>query len=367
MMREGLRPLSSYIGIATAAYSAQNPDATALPEEVQTMLRGVQAYYAHPYKAQRGALDIVWQEGELSIGAVPEHEYKSAQPTLLLIPSLVNKADILDLLPQRSMLRWFAGQGIDPYLLDWGNSVDDAGQQSMEAVVQERLVPALEFLQQHNGGAPVHALGYCMGGTVLVGAATKAQGVLASVTCLAAPWDFHGGQQALLNRVKFWAPSAFPAIAEKGLLPVEWLQTLFASLDPTMMIEKFTKFAQMDPESERAELFIAVEDWLNDGVSLPADLAQHCIRNWFLKNEPMRGEWELGEAFVHPEDIECPVLVVASDKDRLVEYDSAAALAQQLKHPTIINPSCGHIGMIAGRSSVEKVWQPIAAWIYKHS
>ena len=39
---------------------------------------------------------------------------------MLFVPSLINRAYVLDLLPERSMLRWLATRGIRPLLLDWG-------------------------------------------------------------------------------------------------------------------------------------------------------------------------------------------------------------------------------------------------------
>jgi polyhydroxyalkanoate synthase len=335
--------------------------AAGLPEDIARMLLGVQRYQAHPYKAPDMPLTTAWQAGNVALRSIPGHDYRQGRPAIVLVPSLINKAQILDLLPERSMLRWLAGQQINPYLLDWGDVCGDPAQQDMDGIILERLIPALEFVQQHAGN--VHALGYCMGGTILTAAAARMKMPLQSIVLLAAPWDFHGGTQALLHRVQFWAPSAFPAIEEKGVLTVDWLQMIFASLDPMMTVRKFANFAAMEEDSEDARLFVTVEDWLNDGVDLPAAVAVHCIRDWFLENRPGRGTWNVSGKAVRPENIKCPALIIASDRDRLVEFATAGALQEKIKHARILKPDCGHIGMIAGRESVEKVWGPVAAWI----
>lgn len=369
-MRKGLSPLSVYISMAAAAwpehvpseFSAASDVPENLPEELQKMLLGIQRYYQHDFEVERLPLDTVWQQGSVSVNAVPGHEYNRAHEAIILIPSMINKSYILDLMEGRSMLRWMAARGLDPYLLDWGEVEGDEAQKNLSGTVKDRLVPALTFLHAHHG-SKVHALGYCMGGTILLGAATLAQHHLKSITMLAAPWDFHAGSQMLLNRVKFWAPSAFPMIEEKGVLSVDWIQTLFASLDPVATAKKFAAFYDMDDDAPEAQIFIAVEDWLNDGVCLPAASAQHCIKDWFLHNHTYAGTWEIGSHLVRPSDIKIPVLIVASKRDRLVEYESGAALAEQIKHAKIINPNCGHIGMIAGGKAVQKVWGPIADWV----
>lgn len=372
-MRRGLNPLPVYIGMAAAAWPDSMPHDFSgiselpkdLPQELQQMLLGIQKYYQCEIETERLPLEPVWLEGEVSVNAVPGHDYNDDKPVILLIPSMINKSYILDLMEGRSMLRWFAAQGLNPYLLDWGDVIEDAGQQDIESSVVQRLVPAIEFLHKHHG-RKIHAMGYCMGGTILIGGAKLAEDYLASIIALAAPWDFHAGTKALLSRIQFWAPTAFPMIEDKGYLSVEWIQTLFASLDPKATAKKFAAFSGMDEQSERARIFVAVEDWLNDGVRLPSETAYTCIRDWFFNNHPYLGEWKIDGMIIHPEDIEVPALVIASSRDRLVEYDSAVALSEAMRRSKTINPKCGHIGMIAGNHSIEKVWQPIVDWVKQH-
>ncbi len=369
-IRHGLRPLSVQIGMAMAEYAGHyaalkeggDLPSENLPDDIQNMLLGIQKYQTHNYVRSDLPLDVVWQSGQIFIGGIQGHDYSGAGDVVLLVPSLINKSYIFDLNEERSMLRWLAAQGFHPYLLSWGEPMQDAGQATMEGIVLDRLVPALTFLSQHTA-QNIHALGYCMGGTLLAAAAAHQGDALKSIILLAAPWDFHGGGQALLNRVQFWAPSAFPAIEEKGTLGVDWIQTVFASLDPAAAMRKFSRFLEMEGDSDQVRLFVAVEDWLNDGVDLPGAVAQHCIRDWFLGNVPARGGWYLDEQAVKPENITVPALVIASDKDRLVEYETASILADKIPNATLLNPSCGHIGVIAGRHSVAHVWEPLAQWI----
>jgi polyhydroxyalkanoate synthase subunit PhaC len=263
-------------------------------------------------------------------------------------------------MPERSLLRWLDAQRINAALLDWGDPVEDGDMSDIDAAIGRRLVPAIRYLAQQNNG-PIHVLGYCMGGTILASAAQDAAADIKSLIFLAAPWDFHAGTQALLNRVRFWAPSAGPMIAEKGFLPMDWMQTVFASLHPISAAQKYADFAAMDQESDAAKLFVAVEDWLNDGVDLPAAIAQQPINEWFLQNKPGLGEW--GD----PAQIAAPSLILTSRKDRLVDYETAAALAKKIPGAKLVDSGCGHIGMMAGRDAIEKAWTPIAGWVKKHS
>ena len=362
-MRTGPEPLSIHISLATAALAQMLPDDRGKQEEgLQKMLTGIRAYQLYPHPQKKLKTRALWQSGTVSIQGTENLQKKSGRPVMLLVPSLVNKSYILDLMESRSMLRWLNAQGIEAYLLDWGDVTGDPFQQNIEDLILERFVKAIAFLHEHTGQR-ITVMGYCMGGTILTGAAMHARDMLQGCIYLAAPWDFHTGAQALLNRVKFWAPSAFPLIAEKEMLPVSWTQTVFASLDPFMTLQKFSNFADMEAGSEEADLFVAVEDWLNDGNDLPGAAAQQVINDWFLQNYTAQKKWQLGGQNVDPALLKMPSLVIASDKDRLVEFETAKALYDALPGAQLLNPGCGHIGMIAGRNAVEKVWRPMAEWV----
>lgn len=386
-MRTGPSPLAAHIGLATAQKSYEdilghvsvlnqnekNPEIFSVPGQtskaIQDMLLGIQKYHAHPYVSKRDDLETIWQKGEVRILRPAQKSKKNnpdtRKPLVVLVPSLINGANILDLMPEQSLLHWLCAQEIDAVLLDWGESCADTGMQNLHDVITQRLVPALCFLREFNRDN-FHALGYCMGGTMLAGAACQKEAGLQSLIMLAAPWDFHAGSQALLQRIQFWAPTVLTALQEKDFLPPEWLQVLFASLDPALTAQKFARFNGMDQKSAEARIFVAVEDWLNNGLALPSNLARQCIKNWFLDNDPGRGCWQIKGEIIAPEKIKCPVFVIASDKDRLVELPSARSFQNDNSKSAFLNPACGHISMMAGRQCRKKVWEPIAKWIHSY-
>ena len=366
-MRRGLHPLPAHIAMAIASYgrtAVPGADFAAdLPDDLKGMLQGIRKYQEFPQGDFRAKLEEVWRAGSASLQTIPGHAGDlQHRPAIVLLPSLVNRSYILDLLPERSLLRYFATQGFAPLLLDWGDTQNDPGQRDLDSVLQERLLPALQHAAKISGGR-IHVLGYCMAGTMLAGAALAAQDLLRALIFLAAPWDFHAGGQGLLQQVQFWAPSAFPLMAEKSYLPVECIQTLFAALDPQMTAKKFARFAAMPEDGAEEKIFVAVEDWLNDGVALPAALAQQCIGDWFLKNTPGNGTWAVGGEPVDLRRIKIPALVVASSRDRLVEQQTSLPLQQEIGGARLIDPACGHIGMIAGGQAVETVWAPMVEWL----
>lgn len=138
---------------------------------------------------------------------------------------------------------------------------------------------------------------------------------------------------------------------------------MFASVNAERNIHKFIDFSKMDQDGDQARLFVAVEDWLNDGVDLPGALARTCVVDWYGQNKPANGGWMVNGVAVDPTTTKQPVLVVTSSTDRLVPEKSALALARLIPDCQTVTTTCGHIGMMTGRRAEAEVWRPIADWI----
>ena len=77
-------------------------------------------------------------------------------------------------------------------------------------------------------------------------------------------------------------------------------------LDPFLGVRKFTAFGTAEPDTARADAFVALEDWLNDGAPLTANVARTCLRDWYGANAPARGDWSVGGVAVAPQHFSKP-------------------------------------------------------------
>lgn len=369
------RDLRQRLGRSAAAEDAPvppeafGPFTRALDREMRRrlddFLTGVERYRRHPYQRDLDAAPTVWKEGTtelLDIGG--------AGKPVLFVPSLVNRGYILDLSWRKSLVRWLAGQGGDnvggggirPFLLEWGYPAATEREFTMSDVVAGRLVRALEATCARVGG-PVTLVGYCMGGLLALGAALRRPDLVSAYVALATPWDFHADDEAAAQRTAALITPFEPAMRLLGELPVDGVQSLFATLDPLLALKKFSRFAHMDVATDESDDFVALEDWLNDGVSLPAGIARECLSGWYGANTPGRGEWRVADAAVRPGDLRCPALVIVPARDRIVPPASAAALGAAIPHATTCRPALGHIGMIVSGGAKPKVWAPLREWL----
>ncbi len=221
----------------------------------------------------------------------------------------------------------------------------------------------MDFVKVKFVGTPIHLFGYCMGGTLCVALSHFRQQDFKSFVAVATPWNFHEGlglaAKNFLNNEAFWS-ALLSGFQE---LPVDILQAFFTSLDPNLCMNKFELFDRMDQASERATVFVALEDWLNDGVPLAPKVAQACFVSWYGENAPSNGQWSVGAELINPKNITIPSLIAVPSADKIVPPASAKELALQLPNSELLTVGNGHIGMMVGRGARQNLWQDVIDWI----
>ncbi|MCK5375188.1 MAG: hypothetical protein KAJ40_07880 [Alphaproteobacteria bacterium] len=391
-MRDGPHPLLVYLGLAAAnseGIQGFMPQRMSVYSQKQLteMIRGIQMYQKHTHYQERLKTQQVWQSGTVKIlkpSGISACVNESKAVPLLLIPSLINKSYIMDLAEEYSLLRWLNKKGIPTYLLDWGNiaSEEENTTLSIAQLLRNKLSCAVEALSEIHA-SPIDVLGYCMGGTLLAGSLHILSQNVRKAVFLATPWDFYvtsldneekikgepllNASQDLAEMVRNWAPISLPAVKEKGRLPKEYTQSLFAALGARGAVHKFIKFVSMSSDAPETKLFVSAEDWLNDGLDLPGRIAHECIQGWFLDNEPAKGLWYIDDHCVNPNTFDLPCLMIAARKDSLVPFPNAYALYEQIpqRWRYLISPDTGHVGLIIGKNAVKDVWQPLLHWLRK--
>jgi polyhydroxyalkanoate synthase len=347
-----------------------------IASRLRATVRGLEIWQAHPYRRSLVDPPTIWQDGctrLLDYGATPESAGPAGVP-LLVVPSLINRAYVLDLVPGRSMLRWLAAQGFRPLLLDWGTPDLAERGFDLETYGRRRLLPALARVRALAGGAPVPVMGYCMGGTLAVGLAARRPDEISGLVCVGAPWDFAstrgiaGGFRALIRAEGAERTDALldQLGAAFGHVPVDLLQTVFALVNPMQASLKFQKLARLDPNGAAARLFVAFEDWLADGVPMPAGAAKDLLVNWQIRNHTATGGWRFLGGVVDPGAVAAPALVFVGERDTIAPPSLADALGAAVPRARVLKPRTGHVGMIVGSAARSQVWRPTANFLAAH-
>ncbi|MFC3711639.1 alpha/beta hydrolase [Sphingoaurantiacus capsulatus] len=327
----GPHPLPAFLQIVAEAVGGDRG-------RIATVLAGVRAYQAHPYRRDLPAPPTVAQ-----VGSVRLLDYGGSGRPVVFVPSLVNPPSVLDLAPGNSLLRWLAGEGLRPLLVDWGHPGQAERGLSIDGYIDERLQPLLRAVE-----SPA-VVGYCLGGTMALAAALREPPE--RLVLMAVPWNFEGYGEQRQELAGAWCDMA--ATAEPlGAVPMDLIQPLFWQLDPAGTAAKYERLGRLDPDSDEARAFVALEDWANDGPPLSLPVARQCFEGFYGDNAPGRGAWR-GD----PASLPCPVLNLVSTRDRIVPAGAAPAVG------TRVDIDAGHVGMVVGAKARKLLWEPLRDWL----
>ena len=283
-------------------------------------------------------------------GRAAIRDFGGSGPAVLFVPSLINPPDVLDIAPERSLLRWLAGQGVRPLLLDWGAPQTHEADLSVAGHVETMLLPLIDAI-----GAPVTLAGYCLGGTMALAAAALRP--VSGLALIATPWRFRDYPDSTREALADLWRTAEPATGALGVLPMEILQAAFWRLDPKRTIAKYEAHGARDPVDPQSQAFVRLEDWANDGPPLTRGAARELFLHMFAGDRPGKGEWQVGATTIDPTALTMPVLEIASTTDHIVPAATSPGVGER------IDLALGHVGMIVGSRAKPSLWEPLAKWL----
>jgi polyhydroxyalkanoate synthase subunit PhaC len=323
------------------------------------VLAGLRRYQHTPRAERLRKREVVARVGRTTLqklaGAPAASQF--AAP-LVLIPSLINPPDVLDLAADRSLMQFLAAQGHDVHLVDWGEPEPGDRSEGLAGHIEQRLLPLLGTLPAQ----PI-LLGYCLGGTIAIGAASvmaAAGSPARALISIAAPWDFSAYDADFRDQVTRIWHEAQSTCTLLGLVPMEVLQTGFWALDAERTVRKYADFGALPSDDPRIDAFMSLEDWANAGAPLTLSAGRDLLEGCYRNNLTGRGAWQIGSVTADPKACACPSLAVSSTRDRIVPAN-AAPWAHDTRALDL-----GHVGMMVGSKAITTLWEPLAAWLSLH-
>jgi len=294
------------------------------------------------------------------------------QTPVVLVPSLINRHYVLDLLPGKSFVEHLVELGHDVWMIDWGRPGDEDRFLSFDDVCERALGRVLRLVTRQSGRAP-HLLGYCLGGTLAAIHAAAHPERVRTLTALAAPIGFRDdGLLATWTRTpSFDVDTLVDAL---GNVPWQLMQGAFHLLRPTLTLSKLVFLADRAAQTEAAafdelqEGFLALETWGNDNVSIPGEFYRRYIHELYRGDALLAGTFRLGGGPADLARIRCPTLAVTFEQDSIVPWRSCAVILDRVGSPVKhhLHQPGGHVGGFVSRSAARRVWPPIAAFFAAH-
>lgn len=282
---------------------------------------------------------------------------------VLLVPSLINRHYILDLIPEKSFVQYLLAQGHDVYIIDWGTPGDEDRLLGLDDYCDTYLGRAVRTVARRSSTDKTHLLGYCLGGTMTAIYAAADSGDLDTMALMAAPVDFHDdGLLSIWGRTDSIDVDAI--VDAFGNMPWPLMQLGFHLLRPTMNLSKAVYALDKGTDDRFLEGFLALETWSNDNVSFPGKAFREYIDKLYRQNQLVNDEFALSGRRIVLSDIDCPVLNISFEHDHIVPAESATALNEHIDDELLnhVHLYGGHVGSVVSSKASDNLWPLISQW-----
>ena len=311
--------------------------------------------------------DLVWQSDKVKMyhyrrpeGAPP---VRCATPVLVSF-AMLNRHDVLDLQPDRSLMRKLLLEGLDIYIMDWGYPTRADRYLTMEDYIDGYMNDAVDFLRKHHRVDSIHKMGICQAGTYSMIYAALYPEKFKTLTTYVAPFDFEQGDKCMLFKwTKYVDVDAI--IEANGAVPGEMIDAAFGMLKPSMGMSKY--FGVMDSLEDKDKMlnFLRMEHWKSDLPAMPGEMYRKYIKDLFRDNLLIKGEFKLGGRTVNLKNVTMPYLNVYATEDNIIPNDSTLAVMDKIgsKDKQEYAFPGGHIGVFVGSKSQKELAPAVAKWV----
>jgi polyhydroxyalkanoate synthase len=271
---------------------------------------------------------VVWRNSLCELLQYSSSTAQVAREPLLIVPSWIMKYYVLDLQPHNSLIRYLVGEGYTVFTISWRNPGAEARDVGLNDYLSHGLLAAFDEVRARCSGEAVHAVGYCLGGTLLaIAAATLARdgraGELRTVTLLAAQTDFTDPGELGL----FIDASALAALDslmwEQGFLDGAQMAAAFQLLNARDLIwSRVMSEYLLGRRSKPSDLMA----WNADTTRMPYRMHSEYLTQLFLHNDLAEGRYCVGGRPVALSDIAQPMFVVGTERDHVSPWRSVYKL-----------------------------------------
>ena len=342
--------------------------------------RGMELFLEPPdFSVGTTPSEIIFTEDKMKlIHYIPAVEKPYAVP-VLVVYALVNRYYILDLQPDKSVIKKLLDEGFDVYIIDWGYPSGTDRYLTIDDYVNGYINNAVDKIKERSGLDKITLFGVCQGGTFSVMYAALHPEKIKNLVTLVSPVNFDT-DKGLLH---IWARSldVDKIVDYYGIVPGDFLNAGFLLTDPfRLMIDKYVGlFEKIECETddgqcelrneETVKNFLRMEKWIFDSPDQAGETFRQFFKDCYQKNLLIKNKMVIGKTTVDLKKISMPLLNVMAEFDHLVPNEASKPLNDAVSSSDkemLVFPT-GHIGIFVGSRSQKDVCPRISEWLKPRS
>ena len=221
------------------------------------------------------------------------------------------------------MVKYLLDQGFTVFMISWCNPTADQADLSLEDYRERGVMSALDAVNAILPEAKVHAVGYCLGGTILgIAAATMAREKderFASVSLMAAQVDFAEAGELLLFLDESQIAFLEDMMWEKGYLDRPQMARAFSAIrSEDLIYSRAVRRYYLGKEDLPTDMGV----WVSDTTRMPARMHSEYLRGLFLENRITAGRIAVKGRVIALKDISAPIFAVGTETDHIAPWRS---------------------------------------------
>ncbi|HEY0219475.1 MAG TPA: class I poly(R)-hydroxyalkanoic acid synthase [Afipia sp.] len=264
---------------------------------------------------------------------------------LLIVPPWINKFYILDLKPEKSYIKWCVDQGLTVFVISWVNPDKSLGAKTFEDYMTQGPLAALDVIEKVTGEMKVHAMGYCVGGTLLAATlawlAEKRRVRITSATLLTAQVDFTHAGDLLVFVDEEQIAALEEEMKQSGVLDGSRMAMAFNMLRSNDLIWPYVVNNYLKGQAPTA---FDLLHWNSDATRMPAANHSYYLRNCYLENRLSAGTMVLDNTLLDLSKVKVPIYNLATREDHIAPAQSVLYGSQFFGGPVrFVLSGSGHI------------------------
>lgn len=302
---------------------------------------------------------------------VPSNGTAHGDP-ILLVPPLGSQSTCFDLRRGCSLAEHFVADGRPTYLVDYGEMRLSDRELGIEFWVNEVVPNAIRKVSEDAGGAPVHLVGWCLGGLLaMLTTAAHPELPIKSVVMVASPFDLskHTMIAPLRSAGKYTGGRVIGSVLKVlGGLPSQIVGPAFKATSLTTYLKKPITLIKHRDDREFLAQVEAVDGLMNSMLAYPGRATLQVYQRLVQRNELADGKIQGPNKLVDLADVRVPVMNIAGTSDVLVPVAVAHHVGELLPNSPEVRLEVapgGHLGVLTGRSAQKTTWAMIDDFLDK--